>query len=228
MPTDIANDPPTGAFDLEDYWKRIAAQRLGLAPTQMLWLWVPTWGLGIMQSVAIAAGTAIAGTKAWRLASVAATPNTGRQLQINTLGLLQAIIPTAATAKYWIGARFGTPVAPAAGSATGIIAKQNVTADGSRELLCGIDKAVSATNYVVSGAAGASLNLGVAIETTLRHDFQVWRDGVNTFGQVDNNAMVSGTARPSADSQPYFQLFEGGATQTFADLEWYAVATEAI
>lgn len=218
----VAYGPSLGR-DHADHWKRIAASRLGLPASNLIWAHRSISLEHSIASVAIGSGTAAAGAKGITLSS-AGVANSGRSIGLDNLNLAKASIPTAATGKWWIGGQIEITTAIGNQATIGIGVNPTVPSTVAHELMFGVVGATSTTNFVAVGTAGATIDSGIAIDTAA-HDFQVWRDGVNTYVQVDNNPIVSGTARPNASGIAIGLLGEVSTTTRTAIFRWLAVAT---
>jgi hypothetical protein len=136
------------------------------------------------KAMRISKGTAAAG-----ICTVLGAPNLG--------AAYPRTFPAGATEKFFIAARFaiGLPAAPVTlGPVTEVGVGMTDAAAALFDLLMGCNGAVHTTNFSLMGTAGAGINSGVTIDNAY-HDHLAWRDGTNTFYQVDANAAVSGSAR---------------------------------
>jgi len=229
-----AGSLPRSLSDGEDFWKKTAMVRAGIAADQLSWVY-HNFGARLSVSGLLNAtfgsgtiGPTIVGGMRGTTAGVV---NSGRVSEFGAstvagLGCAQ-FIPTSATGKWWIGGRFKIVTAVGANAKLGIGGRSGTTATNANntdDIMLGVKGSTSTTNYVLYASAGVAIDSGVAIDTSV-HDFQAWRDGATTYVQVDNNAIVSGTARPTANCSLGVYWFEVDATQRDVDYYWIAGGT---
>jgi len=211
--------------DLEDYWKRTAAVRLGVRVDQLYGFYHPIGAVGEYDSADFI--TATSGTRThtggyYRLDTADAT-DTARYYPGSNGTDHPVQIAAGATVKFWMGMRAKFPIGVVgANCIAGMVLR---AAGGTNEFTFGKRGAQSATNIVVYGAAGTPFDTGIAFDASV-HNFEIFRaDGTNTVPVIDGVYGTAGNARPSAAAGVDLTVTDSAGAQQQLDIAWYAIYT---
>lgn len=228
--------PPFGVYtessdrDVEDYWRRIAAMRLGTPPQELL------WDYSLSALVLRGQGAANGGVRTFeehatglpvqRVSSGGGANGTSVIGQSSSTNI-QKTFKTSATSKWWFAGEFALNTTVGAATVLGLGATSSTGVDGTRTMMLGGDGATSTTNFVLYGSAGTPMDLGLALDTNM-YQWEVFRDGVNTTVFRNGVLVANGSARPGADSRLFGVAFDTAATTRSFDIVWWACARPRI
>jgi len=139
-----------------------------------------------------------------------------------------AMVFAGAAFKFWFKARMainkfaGGPVGAA--TVLGIAFRSTGVANGTHELVCGVDGAVSTTNFIVTATAGSTMDSGVPIDSNVRDHKIVRVNGTDTLYYIDDVLKVTGNARPNANSHGCLMAFDSAAVAQECDMYLQAMA----
>jgi hypothetical protein len=204
-------------WGMEQAWAREAAQAMGVPVDQMIFKFIPVAATGEVGLTVNGAGTR---TPVDRAVQLSVNANFVQYVPdvVNAAGFQPRCIATSATGKWWLKWRGKYTVATPPDTGGGMQAHDG----GTLHLVVGAHATAHATNFSLFGAAGVSINSGIAMDTNT-HDFSGWRDGSNSFLQIDT-AKVPGTARPSADAGVMFCINHAAAAARGLEVEVFAYA----
>lgn len=214
----------------EDYWKRIAASRLGVSPEDMV------WDFSLAALVLRGQGAANGGVRTFEEHAtgvpVQRVSTNGGANGTSVIGQaastnIQKTFKTSATSKWWFGGEFSLNTAVGAATVLGLGATSSTAVDGTRTMMLGGDGATSTTNFVLYGSTGTPMDLGVVLDTNL-YKWEVFRDGVNTYVFRNGVLLATGSARPGADSRLIGLAFDTAATVRSFDIAWWGCARPRI
>jgi hypothetical protein len=224
--------PDSGQVTHEDYWKRVAALRLGVLPEQLLWDY--SLAAVFLRGQGAAAGGVrtfeehATGLPVQRVSSGGGGGGTsviGQSASSN----VQKTFKTSATSKWWYAAEFALNTTVGAATVLGVGGTNSTAVDSTRTILLGGDGATSTANFCLFGSAGAAMNFGASFPLdTNMYQWEVLRDGSSTQVFRNNSFVASGTARPGADSRFFAIAFDTAAVTQSLDIVFWACARPRI
>lgn len=213
--------------DLEDYWKRIAAQRLGVRADQLIGYFHPIGDIGEYDSADFISGTGGIRTHTagyYRLDTASATGTARYYPGFNSA---DHPVPVAAGAgvKFWMGMQCKFPQGIAgANTIAGLILR---AAGAGNEFMIGKRGSQSTTNIVVFGSTGTPFDTGVAFDTN-GHTIEVYRaDGATTVPVIDGIPRTTGNARPTNACGVDLTVDDNAGARQQLDVAWYGLFTTA-
>jgi len=212
-------------WDLETYLRGVASAALGVSAANLIF-WMQPFSIRGDQGVngvAVSGGTRSYQQKLYRMDSGGAA---GGAWYIDVALVVSAVrmktFLAGAGVKWWTAARFRLNTAVGAGATMGF----GAASGAAYQLIMGGNGNVSTTHFSLYGAAGASIDSGIALDFNL-HTHMAWNDGTNSNYMIDANAPITGTAAPAVDGGGYGIVTDTAAVSRTLDVSWFAIATVA-
>lgn len=222
-----ARYPGFNQFDLRDRWREIAAGRLNVAASSLLFDFFPVGQTGegpATYFVGTGTGTrSYQATALYRLDTGGAT-GAAKWQPGGIAGNFPVPAVAGAGTKVWVG--FRGKFLDGAGANSFCLGG---LFDGSGTVAWGIGArgSQSTTAFVVYGSTGTPFSIGMNFDTNL-HDWELYRaDGATTVPVVDGVQKTTGDARANANAGLGVQGTDSAGAQRRIDLVWVAIATVA-
>ena len=187
-------------YDAEQYYKKLAASRLGVSAKNLLFLWFPFYAIGVGGRSAITSGSGVDSILAqgWHL-ETGTTNSSYRSYAFNfgTFGATtaQKNLIAGAGKKWWSCTRMAlSGNSWSSGEYAGAVGSDIVTAN---RLIVGVHGATSTTKFAAYSDT-AALTSTVDLDTAERVH-EAWRDGSTGNYAIDEGTAVQGDLRPTVD-----------------------------